>query len=171
MKNEQGKQAEKAPATQDWREGRRYRVLELHRQGWTQQAIAEALGISQGWVSQVVRVGEKQGFAGLKKRRASGAPPKLKPAQRQQLLALLAQGAEAFGFTGDLWTSQRIAQVLKQQFDVQHHEHHLPKLLRACGWSPQKPHVRASQRNEEQIQQWQTERWPALKKKPQPKDA
>lgn len=171
MKNEQGNGAEKAPATQDWREGRRYRVLELHQQGWTQQAIAEALGMSQGWVSQVVRVGEAQGFAGLKKRRASGAPPKLKPVQQQQLLTLLAQGAEAFGFTGDLWTSQRIAQVIKLQFAVQYHAHHIPKLLRACGWSPQKPLVRASQRDEAQIQQWQAERWPALKKKPPPKDA
>lgn len=170
MENIQNKQAEKAPATQDWREGRRYRALELHQQGWTQQAIADALGMSQGWVSQIVRLGEAHGFSGLQKRRASGAPPKLKPEQRHQLLALLEQGAETFGFTGDLWTSQRIAQVIDEKFGVQYHEHHIPKLLRACGWSPQKPVVRASQRNEAQIQHWQAFRLPALKKKPKRKD-
>jgi transposase len=153
-----------APATQDWREGRRYRALELRQQGWTQQAIAEALGMSQGWVSQIVRAGETQGFAGLQKRRASGAPLKLKAMQRQELLQLLEQGAEAHGFSGDLWTSQRIVQVIEQQFGVTYHEHHIPKLLRACGWSPQKPVVRASQRDEAQIQAWQEQRWSELKK-------
>ena len=161
---------ETAPATQDWREGRRYRAYELYRQGWSQQAIAEALGISQGRVSQIVRVGQAQGFAGLQKRRASGAPTKLTASQRQALLKLLQQGAEAFGFTGDLWTSQRIAQVIESKFGVQYHEHHIPKLLRICDWSPQKPVVRAAQRDEGQIQQWREQRWPALKKKPRAKD-
>ena len=156
---------ETAPPTQDCREGRRYRAWELHGQGWTQQAIAEALGISQGRVSQIVRIGQAEGFAGLRRRRASGAPPKLNQGQRQRLLRLLAQSAEAYGFTGALWTSQRIAQVIESEFGVHYHEHHIPKLLRACGWSPQKPLVRASQRNEEQIQTWQEQRWPALKKR------
>jgi len=164
MKTKEISQEESAPATQDWREGRRYRAFELHRQGWSQQAIAEALGLSQGRVSQIVRVGEAQGFAGLQKRRASGAPAKLKPEQRQQLLRMLRQGAEAFGFTGELWTSQRIADVIACEFGVHYHEHHIPKLMRACGWSPQKPLVRANQRDEEQIRQWQEQRWPALKK-------
>jgi len=163
-----GKQ-ESAPPTQDWREGRRYRAWELHRQGWTQQAIAEALGISQGRVSQIVRIGQAEGFAGLRRRRASGAPPKLKQAQRERLLSLLGQGAEAYGFSGALWTSQRIAQVIASEFGINYHEHHIPKLLRTCGWSPQKPVVRASQRDEGHIQTWQEQRWPALKKKRQQK--
>ena len=36
----------------DWREGRRLRAFELKQQGWTQQRIAEALGVSKGAVSQ-----------------------------------------------------------------------------------------------------------------------
>jgi transposase len=123
------------------------------------------LGISQGRVSQIVRIGQAEGFAGLRRRRASGAPPKLKQEQHERLLSLLAQSAEAYGFTGALWTSQRIAQVIASEFGVTYHAHHIPKLLRACGWSPQKPVVRASQRDEEQIQSWQEQRWPALKKK------
>lgn len=170
MENSKEVKHETAPATQDWREGRRYRALELHRQGWSQSAIARALGISQGWVSQIVRAGQAQGFAGLQKRRASGAPPKLPPGQRQRLLSMLEQGAEAYGFSGELWTSQRIAAVIASHFGVQYHEHHIPKLLRACGWSPQKPVVQASQRDEAQIEQWRAQRWPALKKKPKPKD-
>jgi hypothetical protein len=36
----------------DWREGRRLRAWELKQQGWAQQRIAEALGVSKGAVSQ-----------------------------------------------------------------------------------------------------------------------
>ena len=36
----------------DWREGRRLRAFELKQQGWSQQRIAEALGVSKGAVSQ-----------------------------------------------------------------------------------------------------------------------
>ena len=35
-----------------WREGRRLRALDLHEQGWAGKAIAEALGVTQGAVSQ-----------------------------------------------------------------------------------------------------------------------
>jgi transcriptional regulator with XRE-family HTH domain len=35
----------------DWREGRRLRAFELKQQGWSQQRIAEALGVSKGAVS------------------------------------------------------------------------------------------------------------------------
>ena len=35
----------------DWREGRRLRAFELKQQGWPQQRIAEALGVSKGAVS------------------------------------------------------------------------------------------------------------------------
>ena len=36
----------------DWREGRRLRAWELHEQGWSQTSIAQALGVTQGAVSQ-----------------------------------------------------------------------------------------------------------------------
>ena len=36
----------------DWREGRRFRAWELRKKGWTQQRTAEALGVTQGAVSQ-----------------------------------------------------------------------------------------------------------------------
>ena len=41
----------------DWREGRRLRAWELKREGWKQQEIADALGVSKGAVSQWMRSG------------------------------------------------------------------------------------------------------------------
>ncbi len=49
----------------DWREGRRLRAWELRQQGWTQQDITDALGVSKGAVSQWMRRGREGGVEGL----------------------------------------------------------------------------------------------------------
>jgi len=36
----------------NWREGRRLRAFELKEQGWKHKEIAEALGVTEGAVSQ-----------------------------------------------------------------------------------------------------------------------
>ena len=36
----------------EWGEGRRLRAWELKQEGWTQRAIARALGVTEGAVSQ-----------------------------------------------------------------------------------------------------------------------
>ena len=32
----------------NWRDGRRFRAIELHQKGWKQKDIAEALGVAKG---------------------------------------------------------------------------------------------------------------------------
>src|SRR5205814_3682517 len=86
--------------------------------------------------------------------------------QKAQIPALLAKGAEAYGFRGDVWTASRVAEVIKRTFGIRYHRDHVGKLMREAGWSRQKPVERASQRNEEALKKWSDERWPALKKKP-----
>src|SRR5438034_8654288 len=148
----------------EWREGRRLRAWALKAKGWSQQAIAEALGVTAGAVSQWMRRGREGGVEALKRRIAPGPTPKLTDEQRAQVPVLLAQGAEAFGFRGDVWTAKRVATVIRREFGVRYHPDHVGKLLRAAGWSVQRPITRASQRNEAAIEVWRTERWPALKK-------
>ena len=79
---------------------------------------------------------------------------------------MLARGAEAFGFRGAVWTAGRVATVIKREFGVRYHPNHVGKLLRAAGWTAQKPIRRATQRDEAAIAAWHTERWPALKNRP-----
>jgi transposase len=148
----------------DWREGRRLRAWDLKRQGWTQQAIAEALGVTPGAVSQWMGRAKGGGAEALHRRPAPGPTPKLTAEQRAQLPSLLGRGAEAFGFRGEVWTARRVATVIRREFGVRYHPNHVGKLLRAAGWSPQKPLRRATQRDEAAIAAWHAERWPALKK-------
>jgi transposase len=149
----------------NWQEGRRLRAWELYQKGWKQRDIADALGVTQGAVSQWLKRGRAGGVAGLRHQPPPGAMPRLSPAQREQLLELLAQGAEAFGFQGQVWTQPRVATLIRDRFRVSYDPSHVGRILKACGWSSQKPVHRASQRNEEAIQRWREERWPQIKKR------
>jgi transposase len=94
-----------------------------------------------------------------------GATPQLSSTQREQLLELLAQGAQALGFPGDVWTQPRVATLIRDRFGISYHPAHVGRILKGCGWSSQKPVQRASQRNEAAIQRWKEERWPQIKKR------
>lgn len=150
----------------DWKEWRRRRAWELWKLGWKQKEIAEALGVTQGAVSQWIKVGREQGEEGLRGKVAQGSQPRLNQEQMTQLPALLDQGAEAHRFRGAVWTTQRVAALLKKQFGVSYHPAHMSRLLKRIKYSVQQPIERASQRNEQAIETWKEQRWPELKKSP-----
>ncbi|GCE02787.1 winged helix-turn-helix domain-containing protein [Dictyobacter aurantiacus] len=150
----------------DWREWRRLRAWQLYTQGWRQKDIAVALGVTEGAVSQWMSRARKEGSESLRQQPPPGPQPKLTEEQRAQLPDLLAKGAEHYGFRGQVWTTARVAVLIRQHFGVSYHPAHCSRLLRSLKQSVQKPEEHASQRNEEAINAWTDERWPALKKKP-----
>jgi transposase len=117
------------PLPKDWREGRRLRAWELHQQGWKQKEIAAALGVTEGAVSQWISRGKAHGPEALRHLPSPGALPKLRPEQLKQLPGLLARGAEAFGFRGQVWAAARVAQVIKREFGVSYYPTHCSRLL------------------------------------------
>jgi transposase len=149
----------------DLREYRRFRAWELRQQGWKQQDIADALGVTQGAVSQWMTRAKEGGPEALRRRKAPGAKPRLTAEQNAQIPELLKRGPDAFGFRGDLWTRERVATVIRREFGVSYHPAHVGRILKELGWTRQKPVRRARQRDEEAIQRWQDERWPELQKK------
>ena len=86
--------------------------------------------------------------------------------QRAMLPDLLTKGAEAYGFIGNVWTTKRVAVVIRREYQVRYHPAHISRLLRSIGWSLQRPIKRARQRNDAAIATWQDERRPALEVKP-----
>jgi transposase len=84
----------------------------------------------------------------------------------EQLPRLLEQGAEAHGFAGEVWTTERVAVLINKQFGVSYYPAHMSRLLKAIKYSVQQPIERATQRDEQAIAAWKEERWPELKKSP-----
>lgn len=152
-------------APHDWREGRRMRAWELHEQGWKQKDIAAALGVAEGAVSQWFKKAKAQGVQALRHQPPPGRKAQLSPEQMAQLPDWLAQGAEAFGFRGQVWTTARVAEMIRLQFGIRYHRAHASRLLRRIKYSRQKPIQKAKQRDEAAIAAWKEQRWPALKKK------
>ena len=134
------------------------------QQGWSQRQIAEALGVSEGAVSQWRRRAREGGPEALQQRPRPGAPRRLTADQLARLPMLLHQGAEAYGFRGQVWTCGRIAAVIRLECGISYHPVHVGRLCQAIGWSPQKPARRAKQRNEAAIAQWRDDTWPAIKR-------
>ena len=129
-----------------------------------EQEIADALGVTKGTVSQWMKRGREGGVESLKRRVATGASPRLSEKQQAKLPKLLAQGAPAHGFRGDVWTCERVAIVIRREFGVSYHPAHVSRLLKKSRLSLQKPERRAEQREEEAIDNWKEKKWPSLKK-------
>ena len=99
-------------------------------------------------------------------RPASGRPPKLTAAQRRRLARLVVAGPEAAGYATNLWTCRRIVDVIRQHFKVVYHPDHVGRLLRACGFSPQRPQPRAKERDDRRVRDWVQQDWTRLKTAP-----
>ena len=85
-------------------------------------------------------------------------------------MGLLKAGALAAGFGTELWTLPRMRTLIAQRFSVSLTEPSVWRLLRALGWSVQRPSGQARQRDEKAIRTWKAKRWPELKKSLRGKD-
>ncbi|KAA0209692.1 hypothetical protein EDM80_14235, partial [bacterium] len=117
--------ARSAKPTLSWREARRRRAWALRRKGWKVTRIAEALGVTHGAVSQWLAFGRKHGWHGLQPKSRRGQGARLSSEQLRSLPQLQAQGAEAHGFVGPVWTARRVARVIERQFGVRYHPNHV----------------------------------------------
>ncbi len=148
---------------------RRKRAWALYQAGWAQGQIAEALGVSPGAVSQWIQRARQGGAEALETLHTGGRPARLSQADLRRLVKLLSKGAGAFGFRGAVWNNPRVAHLIQREFGIRYHPAHVSRILKRLGWTPQKPIVRAKQRNPREIEHWWQERWPQIKKRPSKK--
>lgn len=145
-------------------EVRRRVAAKLLADGLSVARVARATGASLTSVKRWRRAVASGGEEALASKPHPGPAPKLSGAQRQRLLKILLRGAREAGFRTELWSCRRVAEVIQRNFGVTYHPGTVWRLLHACGWTPQKPQVRARQRDEAAIERWRRRRWPKIKK-------
>src|SRR5499427_493757 len=146
-------------------EERRMRAADLFEQDVAPAEIARRLGVCHQIVSDWRAAWRRLGRDGLRGAGRAGRLPKLNRDQLAQVERELLKGAEANGYPNDVWTLQRVAEVIERLTGVAYHPAHVWSLLRHdLKWSWQRPARRATERNDEAIHQWVKRRWPQLKK-------
>ena len=151
-------------------ERRRRQTVEAVSHGESPEAVARVFGVNR---SSVYRwLNRSQHPDGLVAKPHPGPTPRLSSEQHQRLLALLLEGAKAHGWSTQLWTCARVAELIRRHFGVSFHHDHVGRFLRArLNWTPQKPRRKARERDETAIAYWQKVRFPALAKKARQRDA
>jgi len=142
---------------------RRECAINLLEAGKKPIVVACTLSASRSSVSRWQHTFKRKGLAGLNAKPIPGRPPGLTAKQKRQPEQLLLNGPLEAGYKTDLWTLRRIARLIKRHFHVTYHPGHVWKILRALGWSCQKPERRAAQRDEAAITHWKRYVWPQIR--------
>ncbi|MGW1037352.1 helix-turn-helix domain-containing protein [Streptomyces antibioticus] len=115
--------------------------------GASNAVIARAVGVCAESVRRWRRVWEEGGISALRRRAATGRPPKLDDAQVENVRAALARGAQTHGFEAGLWTLERTGTVVEQVTGVSLSRASVWRLLAGrLRWSLQRPERKRSSR-------------------------
>ena len=140
-------------------------AVALFGEGLNNSEIGRQLKVSNQTVSRWRKEYAEGGKGAMRKAGRAGRKPLLAARQLQQLTRKLLAGPEKMGYDTPLWTSQRVAVLIEQEFGVRYHSGHVWRILRSLGWSPQRPVGRAIERDEKAIAEWKRTKWPVIKKK------
>jgi transposase len=154
------------PGSAELLEDRRRRALRLLDEGRSLNEVARLIDCAPSSVMRWRNKRRRDGEEGLKVRVSPGRPHKLSGTRCRVLLRLLLKGAMASGYRTQLWTTARIAEVIRKKFRVNYHRDHVGRLMHRLGWSHQKPQKKALERDEGKIRRFLREEWPRVKKTP-----
>jgi transposase len=147
-------------------EARRQRAINMIKEGRKKARVAEELNVSRAAVTVWWNKYSDKSGNGIAKKPRPGRPPKVQQEKIATLPELLKKGAVAYGYSTDLWTTKRVAELIKREFGVSYDRDHISKILHRLGLSWQRPERKAIERNETGIKSWIQHKWPAIKKKP-----
>jgi transposase len=147
-------------------ERRRMQAARLLEEGLSEAEVARQVGVHRQSVNRWAKRLFSGGPLALKRATRTGRPPQLSAEDLRRIERSLMRGPEALGYETSLWTAWRVVDLIEQECGVKYSTVHAWRILRALGWTPQRPTRRALERDEEAIRRWKRRRWPELKKTP-----
>jgi transposase len=95
----------------------------------------------------------------------AGRLPQLDQVDLRRVERRLEKGSIANGYATDMWTLQRVAEVIEAETGVAYHPGHVWRILHQLGWSRQRPTRRAVERDDEAIAAWVKHDWPRVNRR------
>lgn len=133
--------------------------------GKRQVDVAVALGVSAQTASRWYDTWVREGRAGLVGAGRAGRRPRLTDEQLVTVEKALLAGPAANGFPTEMWTLERVAEVIERITGIRYGTTQTWTILRTrLGWSRQRPARRAVERDDEAIATWVKQEWPRIKK-------
>lgn len=145
-------------------EKRRLKAVRLFEKRINQAEVAKRRNVTKPAVHYWYTTWRKSGKEGVRARRP-GPTPQLAPEKADRMKHILIRGAGAAGYDTDLWTLQRIGAVIRRELRLSYQTTQVWYIMRALGWSNQKPETRSGHRNEAAIKRWKEKQWPAIQKR------
>ncbi len=147
-------------------ESRRKYAGKLFAKGMSQADIARELLVSRQSVSRWYNDWCSGGVKALRAAGRAGRLPLLSSKDIKSIERQLLRGSLANGYATDMWTLERVAEVIEKETGIRYHPGHVWRILRQMGWSRQRPARKAKERNDAAIVSWVKNDWPRVKKTP-----
>ena len=147
----------------NWREGRSAR-LETAPEGLETTSYLRGIRSNPRGSQPVAEASQGRGRGRLTPPSPSwGSTPSLS-GTASPIASAIIPGSRSLGFTGRCVHPAQNRHLDPRPVQSLYDPSQVGRILKASGWSWQKPVHRASQRDEKVIRQWREERWPQIKK-------
>jgi transposase len=136
-------------STRDAKVFRNATIILLTSAGNSKAAIAYELGCSLSTVDTVRRNYRERGLEGMTPKKSPGRASRATAGYREALRAVVQTPPQSLGYGFSVWSLARLAAHLKRQTGVSLSDDQLGRVLRAEGFSYQRPkHTMKGKRNE-----------------------
>jgi putative transposase len=143
----------------------RLQAGELILRGFDNDEIIDILDVSLSSLKRWRPKVESEGLHVLARKSGSGRSSELSTKQRDELTAIIQQGAVAAGYQTDRWTSRIVADLIRNKWGVTYCLSNVRKILAGLGLSYQKPDVKSTKHSQAVVDHWRRYIWPRIKKK------
>lgn len=156
--------------SQDAQEALRVRGVRLIvEDGWTQVAVAEALGVSDRVVGRWMKRYRRGGWKALAKRRRgrrAGEQQALTASQQNRLVELIVGHCpDQLRIPGLLWTRSAVQALIARETGVTLEISSVGRYLRAWGFTLKRPTKRAAEQDPVVVQAWLEDVYPQLERR------
>ena len=147
--------------TETVREFCQRRSIELSTSEIPAATVAEVLGVTPSTICRWRKHGMPDEQSVQKS--VGGRPRKLTDIQLSELATLLSKGAVAHGWPNELWTTKRMAEVIRRYFNVTCRPNQAWTIVtKYLGWTSQRPIQQLKADDEDETNRWLEEDYPRI---------